>query len=129
MPITPVPAEQLSAVWPEVVPWIESALPYGQGDESLLDVLIGLARGQSTLWIERGQFAAVTQLQAYSRQRVLIITYAGGVNLAAIVRAFHFARAWCAVNGVDVLRTYGRPGWERVLGLQSAGRILQTRVS
>ena len=91
-------------------------------------MLIAVARGQSTLWVERGQFAAVVQLQRYPRQRVLTITYAGGVSLAALVRAFRFARDWCAVNGVDVLRAYGRPGWQRVLGLEPVARILQTRV-
>lgn len=118
--ITP---EQLAHVWPEVEAWIASAVDKNQGDESTLDVFVGIARGHYSLWKGDG-FAAVTQIVNYPRQRVLTILYIGG-DLSKIITMFDEAKAWCRANKVDVLRTYGRNGWERVTGLKQVGVILQ----
>jgi hypothetical protein len=121
-----VEPSQLAHVWPDVVPWIKEAVEKNQGDENTLDVLLAIARGQYSLWADK-HFAAVTQVVNYPRQRVLTILYIGG-DLTNILPLFDDAKAYCKANKVDVLRTYGRPGWEKVTGLEKAGVILQTRI-
>jgi hypothetical protein len=121
-----VPIEELPSVWPEVSPWIERAVEYGQGDEDAIDIAIAIHNGFYDLWVH-SEFAAVVQIVRHPKQAVLTILYIGG-NLGAILPLFGFAKRWCKDNGIDVLRTYGRPGWERVTGLKKVGVILQERV-
>ncbi|HWG75357.1 MAG TPA: hypothetical protein VN660_01015 [Steroidobacteraceae bacterium] len=123
-----VPIEELASTWPRVSAWIESALPYGLGDENVLDIFIALARGAYTLWVN-DDLAAVTQLVRRPRQSVLTVLYVGGNSLEACRGAFAFARSECRALGIDVLRVWGRQGWEHVLGLKRIGVILQTDCS
>ena len=121
-----VTPDQLANAWPGVERWIDEAIEHNQGDENLLDVLIAIARGQYGLWVNP-HFAAVTQVQNYPRQRVLVILYIGG-DLSKIVPLFDEAKAWCRANKIDVLRTYGRMGWAHVTGLERVGAILQVKL-
>lgn len=122
-----VPPEGLANAWPKVEAWISEAIDQNQGDENLLDVLIAIARGHYGLWMD-AHFACVTQLVTYPQQRVLTLLYIGG-ELDHILAMFDWAKEWCKQNKVDVLRTYGRPGWERVTGLSKVGVILQTEIT
>lgn len=123
-----VPVEDLANVWPKVEGWIAAALPHGAGDENSLDIFIRLARGDYALWYEQHQFAAVVQIVQQPRQRVATILYCGGRGLSAVQAAFHHGKAWAAANHVDVIRVYGREGWERALGLERVGTICQVVV-
>lgn len=122
-----VTPEHLANVWPSVEQWVKDAIAHNQGDENALDVLIAIARGHYGLWVDP-HFAAVTQVVNYPRQRVLTILYIGG-DLSKIVPLFDEAKSWCRANKIDVLRTFGRAGWERVTGLERVGAILQSRIS
>ena len=124
-----VPPEELANVWPKVEDWIARAVDINQGDENLLDVLIAVARGQYGLWHEPGKWAAIVQVQKYPRQTVAAILYCGGNDLEAMARAFEYGKAWAKANGITVVRTYGRRGWKKVLGLNDAGAVLQARVA
>src|SRR6185437_9587846 len=97
------------------------------GDENGLDIFIALARGLYVLWVG-DDVAAVTQLTRYPRRSVLTVLYAGGVSLNAVHRAYEFARHWCRANGIDALRVWGRPGWQKALGMRRIGVILQESV-
>lgn len=121
-----VTPDQLAHVWPAVEPWIAAAVAENQGDENTLDVFIAIARGHYSLWSDE-HFAAVTQTINYPRQRVLTILYIGG-DLNKITPLFDFAKDWCRVNKINVLRTYGRPGWEKVSGLSRVGAILEVKI-
>jgi hypothetical protein len=99
-----------------------------QGDENLLDVLIALARGQYALWYEAGKFGAVSRIERWPRQTVGTIVYLGGKDLQAIEDAFEEAKVFARANKIDVIRVFGRPGWERLLGMKRKGVILQMAV-
>ena len=125
-----VPQNQLANVWPQVAPWIAEAINRreGWGDENLLDVLIALARNTYGLWHEPGEFAAVVQLTQMPRQSVATIVYAGG-KIDSLPRLWQESTRWARQNGIDVIRLFGRAGWERLLNLERVGVILQARVS
>lgn len=122
-----VTPDQLANTWPAVEAWIASAVDENQGDENTLDVLIAIARGQYALWHEPGHFAAVAQIVNQPRQRVATILYCGG-ELGSLLQMYESARRWCRMNGIDVIRIWGRQGWEKVLGMQRIGVILQESV-
>lgn len=120
-----IPLHRLSDAWEQAGPWIESALPYAQGDENLRDILIGCASGRYSLWWEPDRLAVVLLLQKAPRQTVLTLCYAGGVDLKSMRDGFEHIRVWARSHGVDVLRICGRKGWERQLSLRRVGVILQ----
>ena len=127
--VSVVPIEKLADVWPEVQPWLERAISHGQGDENIWDVFVALARGAYTLWHSPTRFAAVVQTIRQPRQSVATILYCGGRGLSEIEEAFAFGKLWARENGVNVIRVWGREGWERILGMERMGVILQVRVT
>jgi hypothetical protein len=120
-----VQPQELANVWPRVEGWLAKAVAENQGDENLLDVLIALARGVYLLWYEEGKFAGVVQVAHYPRQKVATVLYCGGSGLTEIAQAFENGKLWAKANGIDVVRTWGREGWRRALGLKQVGVILQ----
>lgn len=123
-----VPIQELSTAWPAVESLVGQAVAKGQGDESLLDVLIALAQGKYSLWIEPGVFAAVAQVVEHPRQKVATILYLGGADMDALKAGFEAFRDICRKAGVDIVRIWGREGWERALGIERVGVILQCSV-
>lgn len=122
-----VSLENLADTWPKVQPWIESAVAYSQGDENLADVLGALWREKYALWTDGESMAAIVQLVKFPRQLVLTIMYAGG-SLDACYRAFEFAKVFCKQRKINAIRVWGRPGWQKALGLEVIGAIMQVRV-
>lgn len=118
--------EQLANAWPQVSGWIAEAINRREnaGDENLLDVLIALARNHYALWVEHGKGAVVVQVTQFPRQKVATILYAGG-ELEAFVEMYQEAKKLARQYGIQVLRTHGRMGWEKTLGLKRVGVILQ----
>ncbi|HTO43131.1 MAG TPA: hypothetical protein VML56_03570 [Burkholderiales bacterium] len=123
-----VAPEALADTWPKVERWLAAAVDRNQGDENLLDVLLAIARGHYLLWHEDGKWAAVVQIVKFPRQTVATVLYCGGSDLEAMKAAFEYGRQWAREHGIDVVRTYGRKGWARVIGLEQQGVILQAGV-
>lgn len=118
----------LPHVWPKVVHWLEAAVKINQGDENLFDVGMAIENGLYELWYQKDRFAAVVQIQDFPRQRVAVIAYAGG-ELESLKEMYQEAKAVAKARGIDVLRVWGRAGWERTLGLKRIGVILQEKLS
>lgn len=118
---------EIASRWSQVSDWIQSAVEINQGDENLVDVLVALAQGRYLLWHEPDKFAAVVQVQQFPRQTVAVVLYAGG-DLDAFRERWEEGKAWCRQHGIAAIRTFGRGGWERVLGMQKIGAILQVNV-
>lgn len=114
----------LPHIWPKVVHWLESAIKINQGDETLFDVGMAINDGRYELWWEPDRFAAVVQIQDFPRQRVAVIAYCGG-ELESLKTMYLEAKKVAKARGIDVLRVWGRAGWERTLGLKRVGVILQ----
>jgi hypothetical protein len=119
-----VPHFDLEKVWPHVVGWLDAAIKINQGDENLLDVGMAINEGRYELWWEEEKFAAVVQIFDFPRQRVATVLYAGG-DLAAFQSAWPDVKRIAKERGINVLRVWGRCGWERILGLKRVGVILQ----
>lgn len=122
-----VPRFDLPYIWPKCEEWINAAVKVNQGDENALDVIMAIERGLYELWWEPDKFAAVVQISDFPRQRVATILYAGG-HLKPIYEMYQEAKKIARERGIDVLRIWGRAGWERVLGLDRVGVILQERL-
>ena len=122
-----VPADKLADIWPRVEGWLAEAVSRNQGDENLLDVLLAIARGNYVL-VASDSWAAVLHIVKFPRQTVCTVSYCGGSDLKAMTEAFHAGCEWAKANGISVMRTYGRPGWQRVLGLKPSGACLERRL-
>ncbi len=122
-----VPHFELGAVWPQVAGWLEAALKESQGDENLIDIACAIDDGRYELWLEPGKFAAAVQITDFPRQRVATVLYAGGV-LGAFREMWPEVKRVARERNVQVLRVWGREGWERALGLKRIGVILQETV-
>jgi hypothetical protein len=118
---------ELPYVWPKVAHWLEAAVKVNQGDENLLDVGMGLERETYELWVEPDRFAAVVQISDFPRQRVCTILYAGGM-LEAFKEMYEETKRIAKERGIDVIRVWGRAGWEKALGMKRVGVILQERL-
>lgn len=121
-----VPASELEVVWPRVLPWIDSAVKYGQGDEDAVDIGVAIYNGRYDLWLHE-KFAAVVQVVKYPKQTVATILYAGG-ELDALKWMYVEAKNYARENGIDVIRVWGREGWQKALGMKRVGVILQEMV-
>jgi hypothetical protein len=119
-----VPHFELEAVWPQVQLWLAEAVKHNQGDEDLIDIACAIDQGRYELWFEPGKFAAVVQVIDFPRQRVATLLYAGGV-LTSLREMYGEAKRIAKDRGINVIRVWGRQGWERALGMKRVGVILQ----
>lgn len=121
-----VAPDELEALWPKVYRWIERALEHGQGDEDALDVAVAIFNGRYDLWLDE-KFAAVVQVVKYPKQTVATILYCGG-ELDSLLTMYSEAKEYARANKIDAIRVWGRPGWEKVLGMKRIGLILQEQL-
>lgn len=100
--------------WQRCRSWIEAALEHSAGTHTIEDIEGRIAEGTMHFWPGK-QCAAVTEVAAYPRKKLLSITYAGG-DLNELLSLIPVWKSWGAHLGCSELIEAGRPGWERVLG-------------
>lgn len=93
---------------------IEAALSYSGGTHTFGDVVEGIQSGRMQLWIN-GRSAAVTEIVAYPRKKVLHGFLAGG-NMREIMAMVPSAAEWGRQQGCTSFTLAGRKGWIRVFG-------------
>ena len=123
-----VPNDQLATVWPQALTWLQEAIDRNQGDENSWDVFAALCQGRYWLIHEPGKYAGVFQVMKHPRQTVCTVLYAGGNDLDAMKATFEAGKEFCRANKIDVLRVWGRKGWQKLLGLERKGVILQVAI-
>ena len=116
-----VPKAKLTAVGPQLFPFIDRALQYGQGEYTLDNILDAILDDRMQLWgvvdDERGIIGAVTTRIIETPQlRILHIDHLGGEDFASWGEALDkemtvFARK----NNCAMLQALGRPGWVRAI--------------
>ena len=113
--VSRVPPWQVSMVWPFVRAWLERAVQYNSGEQTIDDVRVFCEHMDAELWLITVDGAlrgcGVTQIQ----KPVLQILYVGGDG----VRDWPYLRAklaeWARHAGCTRLRFKGRRGWARLL--------------
>lgn len=124
----PVAPFQIRTVWPTVRTWLRPLIEE-QGDETEESVLERLVRGHYALFYVPGKFAYILEVQQFPRQRVGVVLYLAGRDLAAIhAHATTIGIPWLRSMGCTKLRTYGRPGWAKIMGLAKIGVVLQSDI-
>lgn len=94
-------------------PYLEAALEYSGGTHLLEDVVDMLVSGRGQLWPGKN-CAAVTEIIAYPRKKVLHCFLAGG-DMDEIISMLEDAKAWGRAQGCTGFTIAGRKGWKRVL--------------
>lgn len=64
------------------------------------------------------------QIVEHPKQLVATILYVGG-ELDSLLTMYAEAKHYAKSVGIDAIRVWGRPGWEKVLGMKRIGLILQ----
>lgn len=100
--------------WRRVEGWIAPALTYGGETHTFEDVRADIEARRAQLWTGPDG-AAVTQVLAYPRKKVLHVFAAGGA-MGQILDFEETAAAWGRAVGCEAMTLTGRRGWQRVLG-------------
>lgn len=117
MNYTAIKTEQLPAIWPDFVHFIEDSLKYSNGAWHIEDVERRLFNGEAVLWIAyNGSPAAagVTWIEEFPQCRDLNMAFAGG-EMKAIQELVKMGEDYARAEGCHGMRCYGRRGWSRAL--------------
>lgn len=109
--------------------YLEDALELAGGTHAIEDIIVGVQLGAYHFWPGR-QAAAITEVHAFPRARVLNVFLAGG-DLDEIMDMEPLFASWGAYLGCSHVSLTGRPGWERVLkgrGWHRAGVVLSRKI-
>lgn len=93
--------------------FLEPALAYSGGTHEWEDIQEGVSKSVMQLWANE-EAAAVTEIIAYPRMKVLNVFIAGG-NMGQLLEMLESAREWGKAQGCSVITMSGRKGWLRVL--------------
>ena len=117
--VTKVERQEIVAVWPVALPYLEPAIERTSGRLDEATVFKGLVTGELVLWliVRNGLLGAlVTQIFTWpSGLRVARCLLAGGKDHTDWLDHFHLIEAWARENGCTILEAWGRPGWEKSL--------------
>ena len=85
MRVALVPVEQVEAIRPTVLPFVEMAAQYTYGRYTSEDIFTAIADYEHTLWVAYDDSAVikgivVTVLKQYPRMRALDLAFLGGDN-------------------------------------------------
>jgi len=114
-----VPQGLIDDVWPDVAPYITSALEHASGKYELEDVYSLLVEYGYPLWIafnEDGiKGVVITRFVQYPRKKYLFIEYCGGTDgWGWKTPMFETLKSWARDNECDAIEAGGRVGWARV---------------
>ena len=127
-----VPKEVVWRVWKSILPLIEKSIEYSHGKASLDDLLESLLKEESQLFIavvEKIRFAWITEIQQYRDVKILLITFAGGEESIGFLKdVFSFMERWGRELECDAIEIQGRPGWERLLGMERISVTLRKKL-
>jgi hypothetical protein len=111
--------EDVNGVWASAGPLISMALNHAKGEVLIEDVKDDLVSGNARLMVfsENGQYiaAAVMVVMTYPRKRVLMVPYAGGVEMEKwAIEGMRAVERLALEMGLDSVYIVGRKGWGRV---------------
>lgn len=113
-----VPPGKALALWPSLLPHIDSALAYSAGEYEAQDLLDLAIDSKAQLWAAIGNSeilgAACSQVVDYPRARILyVLTMAGREFRNWVGLATAEAERFAKTQGCDLIRINGRAGWAR----------------
>jgi hypothetical protein len=100
--------------WSRCRPWIEAAVARAPDHlETIEDVERLIEGGHYQFWPGE-RCAAITEIQHYSRKKVLCVVHGGG-DLSELIDEMEPALcAFARAAGCDLIMGIGRKGWQRV---------------
>lgn len=116
-----VPKEKLTDIGPQLMPYIASALEYGQGEYSMDDIVDAIVDNRMQLWgavdDERGILgAAVTCVVVTPQLRILQVKYLGGERMIEWYEALDAELVSFGLrNNCAMVQAAGRAGWARTM--------------
>jgi hypothetical protein len=116
---TGVQSSDVGRVWPFVEGMIAEAFAREGRGVTAEDVKEHLERAGWQLWVAHDQNAVhalcLTEILNYPRSKTCRLVVATGHDREDWVDNLKVIEAWAAANGCDLMETWARPGWRRVL--------------
>jgi hypothetical protein len=116
---TGVLSADIGRVWPFVQSLVESVAERSNGRLRADDVRQALDQGKWQLWIAHDNRQAhalcLTEILIYPQMKTCRLVAATGHDRAEWVDYLKIIEAWAAANGCELMETWARPGWRRVL--------------
>jgi hypothetical protein len=110
---------ELRLYWPLAKPFIEKAIPYGDGKYCIDTVYNSLYNMDSQLWIVYENVKVVAAITTcifnYPRSKRLIIEFCGGEDIKSWLNVLDDLREFGKSHGCEKMEIIGRPGWEKIL--------------
>lgn len=117
MDITGVKSEHIPLIWPEVQPFLESALFYSEGEYHISDIYNLLMYHKMQLWVatlpDGLHGCAVTEILNYPQKQICSMVLMAGHSLDAWEQIADMIEQWAYDEGCDLVRNCARPGWKR----------------
>lgn len=113
-----VPSTDIEEVWPDILPLVESAIPYAYGDYVADDFLKASKSAEMQCYIvaeDKIKCVVFTEYCQYPQQKVCMITLCAGHDMKDWVQYIERIATFAKKEQCQVLEIFGRAGWEKVL--------------
>lgn len=127
-----IPSGEVAGRWPELEPFIVSALQNSGGRYRAEHVLSAVLKAEMQVWItvdDGIKAVVVTELRTYPTglKALNVFAIAGqGLSESGLIEEVLEAYARC--HGCDVMEGCGRAGWGRAMGWVERFRVVERRL-
>lgn len=116
--ITGIPAQEIPAIWPNVLGRVTEACKHSRGKFFPQDILKLLLERDAQLWMVVDGYSSgvvVTQIVDYPHRKVCWIRICTGYDRDAWLHHLSDIEAWAKAQGCVGMELIARPGWKKVL--------------
>ena len=118
----------IDKVWDKVLPFLQEAINYSDGEYSLGSVYKALKELDMQLWVVfdgRGEIvtACVTTVVIYPLKKVMWLLFCGGVEMNNWLDKIEVIKQFAKDKGCHDIKIHGREGWTKKLATFGAKRI------
>ena len=121
--------------WPEVSPFIQKALVYGDGKYDLRYIYESLLSRKMQLWVSltgdhvtgdhEVEACGITEIVHYPLKCVCNVFLIAGRNMENWLHFEENIESWAKENGCKSIECHGRPGWEKIVNWEKIDTVLR----
>ena len=119
MEFSQIPSEKLPDVWLALLPYIEKALSYANGEQTIEDVYNDILFGNTQLWaVHLGtetQAVGVTRLVQFPKKKVCRVVLFSSDALDSMMHLWPRFEDWARAEGCQSIDWMGRPGFVKIM--------------
>jgi|TARA_S200002703_G_scaffold64766_1_gene56015 hypothetical protein len=129
--LTPIPPDQVSAIWPYVREFVEKAVSGSMDYTTANEVYLDLVNRRMTLCTISGdkiEAIVCVEIHEYEGVTTASVALTGGSGAFNWLKDIGQLEEWCASVGADELELTGRTAWQRMLPEYEQKAVVLTKV-